>query len=98
MLETKIVTKFPSPSTPAYVEDPAYVQYIKETYVDTGRVTITHENSRSDTGITQTVVSFASDADKTAWETDPRLLENVEKKKAHNVATGITRITSYDPS
>jgi hypothetical protein len=98
MLETKIVTKFPSPSAPVYVEDPAYVQYMKETYIDTGRVTITHENSRSETGITQTVVSFASDADKTAWETDPRLLENVEKKKAHNELHGIARISLYDPS
>ena len=72
-----------------WVTPEAVTQHIKATYIDTGKMTETNENSE-DFKIKTTIQTFRDDAAKTEWFNDPILLANAENRIAFHAAQGVT--------
>jgi len=74
-----------------YTLSQEFATYMNETYIDTGRISI----EMSVDPATKYVVSsmtFASDADRTAYFADAKVMESINERRAYNTSNGIVLI------
>jgi hypothetical protein len=71
-----------------WVTPDAVTQHIKTTYIDTGKMTETNENSE-DFKIKTTTQTFRDEAAKAEWFNDPVLQANAQNRIAFHATQGV---------
>lgn len=86
---TSVVVKQTKPNSASFYElSEEFNKYMDDTYINTGKLTVTKTvNGNNEV---ETVLSFASNADRIAYVNDPIVLAQRVAEHAHNQAAAIS--------
>jgi hypothetical protein len=91
--QTIKTTTRPNINVPFFLYNEQIINYIKNTYVATGK-RISNTVTLSEDGLTQTVTSTWATGTFKEFRSDPQILMNIEAVDAHDLKHGIT--TTWD--
>jgi hypothetical protein len=79
--------------TSVYALSQEFATYMKETYLDTGRVIVESTVNDTDNSVV-TTLNFTTDADKTAYFADARVIASMNERRVHNANNNIVLVST----